>query len=336
MTKIYSGTKKGYVWLMGAGITVMLALFAWCVYAEGEITRDVDAVAQAAGGPINPATGKPTFALDDKAIELMKQTGRLVEQNLNDGSDAFLYDMGPLSLKTTPGKGASRAEIMITNHFDSFCATPPAGPETGGNCPKDDPLLQGGDIKVTSITSGTSFDANGNRQKAANQFLFNLIPIPDNNFSAFLQDGKIDISALPTSLDPKDPRSKRFPNPQQQFAQALADEALLSIAREPYAEMMAKRTVPEGQAESHMAIMKRIAVQRLMSPAWHETLKSLKKPEEILKEQAEMQAFQIWLEYERYRQMERVEALLSAIVLQNYNQSKAVAAQFASVPTTGR
>lgn len=336
MTKVYPGAKKGRFWIASFGITAMLALFAWCVYAQGEIARDVDAVAQAAGGPINTATGKPTSALDDKAIELMKQTGRLVEQNLNDGSDAALYDMGPLSLKTTPGTGASRAEIMITNHFDSFCVPPPNGPESGGNCPKDDVLLQDGDIKVSSLTSGTSFDANGNRQKAANQFLFNLIPIPDNNFSAFLQNGKIDISALPESLDPIDPRAKRFPNPRQQFAQALADQALLSIAREPYAEMMAKRTVPEGQPESPMAIMKRIAVQRFMSPAWHETLKNLKKPEEILKEQAEMQAFQIWLEYERYRQMERVEALLSAIVLQNYNQNKAVAAQFASVPTTGR
>lgn len=315
-------SRKKRVVILAISITALLTGFLVYAANENEIETDVDGIASA----ILDST-KNSYGLSDNAIALEKSVLNGVETLQNNGISAGLYSIGPLA----EDPKVSRALNMVNHHFGSFCASSPTGPETGGTsgggCPSD-PLLQYGDIKISSLLSGTVLDAT--RTTAAQQFLYNLIPVPDTNFSALISNGTIDAgNILTTSTD------SRFPNPTQQFADALTDQAILSMVRQSLGEMIANRTKPD-KGDTTMQIMERVAMQRFFSKDWAATLQTL-KTEQVAQDQALMQSFQLWMEYQRYRQMERVEALLSAIVIQNYNQAKTAASIIQSnLPPAGQ
>lgn len=308
---------KRYIGGIGGAVTLMAILCAWFVYA-GEIETNINAVAEQISTLSN---GK--FPIDQASIALETQVANSVEQQLNNGISAGMYSVGPLA----SDPAATRSANILTSHFGSFCGSPPES-SPGNGCPTD-PLLMFGDTKLSTILTGTSYQPA--RITAINQFLYNLIPIPTNNLAPFVTDGKVNISKFPTSLPKDDPNSQTYSNPEKSFASMLSDQALLSIPRQSFAEMVAKRTPSQSGGDSMMQIMERVAMQRFMSTAWSQTLPTM-EAKNLLQEIALMQSYHIWLEYERYRQMERIEALLSAMVIQNYNSGQAAAAVISSSP----
>jgi hypothetical protein len=331
MSSILKGKRTLWGLGLGLGVTVIGGLYSWLVYA-GEIETDFGKIAT----EISQANSG-SMPLDPTAITMETQAANTNEQQLNNAISAGLYSIGPLASDPT----ATRAANILTSHFSSYCMQ---GVE-GSSCPSD-VLLQYGDTKLSTLLAGTVYDAP--RQAAATQFLYNLIPIPGKNLAPFLNsDGKTDVSQFPTTLPSDNPNSQNYSNPQQSFADALTDQATISIARQPYSEMIAKRTAPSGGGDSVMQMMERVAMQRHMSTAWaanlNPAISSSLTPTQaqtqlatqannMLQEIALMQAYHVWLEYERYRQTERLEALLSALVIQNYKSGQAISSQVSSAP----
>jgi hypothetical protein len=328
---------KRYLLGLGLGVSMIGALYGWYVYA-GEIENDIGIIVSKIA---TLSQGK--FPLDGAAVQLEAQVANTAEKEQNAAIEAGLYSAGPLAGDPT----ATRAANILTTHFANYCD--PAI-ENGTSCPSD-VLLQYGDAKISTILSGTAYSAA--RQAAVTQFLYNLIPAPTSNLAPFVVNGKTDISQFPTTLPKNDPNSSAYPNPQLSFAQTLTDQAMLSIARQPFSEMIAKRSPAPSGGDTMMQMMDRVASQRFLSTEWSKSLNPPIPPEiaslpnnekivqnllmaqsnNMLQEMTLMNAYHVWLEYERYRQMERVEALLAALVIQNYNNAQAVAAQVANQPS---
>jgi len=298
-------------WVLTGGIAAIGILYALIVYAES-------------GGGTGPENA--TTAATTQVIDTIQTQGIL-------GS---LYDTGSMGDTTLNPNATSRADVVVGNHFANYCGSP----ETGTNCPTN-PLLQFGDAKVSTLLSATTYDQD--RSKAVNQFLYNFIPGPTNNFKPLMQGGTtISQSNLPVSLPTSDPNSSLYPSPENEFADALSDQTLLSMARQAMGEMIAKRSTPaiSGNSETIMAMMDRIATSRQLNKDWFTSVTntnpiSALTSQQMMQEQLQMQAFQVWLEYQRYLQMERVEALLSAMVVQGYRQRQAVTARLGPVGSTG-
>lgn len=309
-------------------VSVMGILYGWVAYAvdpvpeltdSPTIDKDVDTVNDVAtsGSPLTkpPAPGlggltqAPAFT--GFATQFMQQLGESIQSLINSSTKSAFYGVGE----------TDAAKAMAYQHFKYYCT----GAETGEDCASD-PLLKNGDIKVTSIMFGAAYDgAGGPRTRAANDYLTNLF-VPSTgplvpNFNEYLKDGKLDVAIV--TGDPK---------LLAKYTQALSDETLLSIPRQSFAEMMARRTVPGSDAGgvSEMQLMEAEAIKRFMSAAWIQTIKNPVTPAiQIQQEMALMQAYQNWMAYQQYRQLERIEALLAGLIVQNARTGQQVAA---SVP----
>lgn len=216
------------------------------------------------------------------------------------------------------GNATSPYDDLFTNHYYGACAQSSTNEGNAANAKcQTDTMLQHGDLKVSSVLDGFVYQ-NPDREIMARLFVNNLInPFP----SEILRD--------PNSLSAdkiKDPGYRK------QVAEALADQAVLSVAREPFAEMVAKRKqVSAVSNSSMMQVMEKEAAQRFLNAAWQQKMQknienalNKNKPEQaVLYEMAMMQAYQNWMVYQQYRQMERVEALLSALVSVEWRAAKA-------------
>lgn len=287
MVKGREGKRAFLIFTIGVGLLGIL--YGWLVYA-GEIDTDLNALASQVS-----ANSKGTIALNPAFITMEQAEGTQVEQLLVDAINSALY-----------GDNSAQPATVVSNHFGAFCSQK----YEGGNC-SDDILIQMGDAKASSILSGTLMSSD--RQKAANAFLYNFLPPPQNNLNKYLKNGTVDAASFTQ------------PDTQKVMVDALTDQAVLSVARQSFAEMIAKRT-QASSGGSMMQFMEAQAVQRLFSQNWTEQINN-KKGDDLQRERALMQAYQLWLQYQQYRQMERIEALLSAMVVQNYKSSQMLKAQ---------
>jgi hypothetical protein len=214
-------------------------------------------------------------------------------------------------------KSVSPAKELVTNHFALYGADSASNERANYKC-QEDIVLQHADIKLSTLLSGFRYDDSGRREDAARLFLNNVIePFPSDKLSVQTAINAESIGNLQSRED---------------VAKALAAQALLSVAREPFAEMIAKRSlIGGGVNKSFMEIMEKEAAQRFLNDAWQKEMqqnitraKADNKPEKAaLYEVALMEAYRNWMEYERYRQAERIEALLAATLAFNYRQAAA-------------
>jgi len=298
--------KKGGFGILMAGVAVMGGLLGWIAYAD-EISNDLAGTAAA----IQNATNK-TLSLDPSAAQLTTQVRETVEAIHN---SAIMQDLFGAPANAN---GVALPDVMLANHFTNYCSML----EGAGALCTLDPLLMYGDMKISSLLSGTTYDAP--RQQAAQVFLSNLMDPPAaagvTNFNANMP---VNVATL----------ANGSPQTKAAFVQALSDEALVSIMREPFANMIAIRTPQPASGSnpagpSQMEMMEATVMQRFMNTEWAASLNlPTTTPQQIAAQQAMMQAFQMWLSYQQYRQMERIEALLSVTALQSFRQQKAAAAQ---------
>ena len=195
---------------------------------------------------------------------------------------------------------------IVTGHFPGNCSP---DTETGYTCPSDR-LLQHGDLKPTGMLALSTYQ-NPTERSEADLFLQNLVdPFPATSILT-----QINPSQLATTAN------------KQAVAQALANQAVLSVARYPLVEMIERRAPNAGvsgvntagaavQNISWMAFVEQQVGQRFMNSAW-ETNLAKATDRQAMVEMAKLLAFQSWMQYQQYRQMERVESLLAAQLVQN-------------------
>ncbi len=278
-----------------AGVGIIGALYGWIVYA-GEIEIDIANNIQAITTQSNNLV-----IVDPIRVKGMEDKENTAETLRNNIVSQELYG--------TPLNGMTSDDAALTKHFGSYC-TNNSSFEKGSNC-TDDPLLQFGDVKLSSILAGTVYDAP--RTQAALDFLTNLLnPSAAPGVASFSANAPVDAAKIAADPDLK-----------KKYVAALMEETLLSTIRQPFTEMMAKRTVLPSGNQSEMQIMEQQAIQRFANAGWATKIKTM-TPAELQQEQALMQAYQVWLEYQRYRQTERVETLLAVLALQNFRSAKAM------------
>lgn len=313
MEKVKKKRRLGTVLLAVCAISVLLGVAAYAGSAPDSpaIDQDVGHVKQTVvdGSPLTQAPPAPPIGpqpplpigILDVATQFIEQVSENVLSLLNANTNSAFF-----------GGGIEAAKAMVARHFDRYCA----GAETG-NCPSD-PLLQYGDVKMTSILAGTAYD--GPRTQAAQDYLTNLFVPPNTplvaNFSGDLKDGKLDVATVVND-----------PQLLKKYTQALSDEAVLSAARQSFAQMMARRTVSSSEAGSisEMQLMEAEAIKRFMSANW---VQMIKKPSttslQLEQEMVAMQAYQNWMAYQQFRQLERIEALLATLIVQNARTSQTI------------
>lgn len=221
-------------------------------------------------------------------------------------------DKDGISLKNTP-----QAEI-VANHITKggYCASSSTS-EARFQC-QTDALLQHGDINAASLLSGFRYD--NAREIAARLFINNLVnPFPTEEL-----------------LDPKVLQDPTSAVNSKIIAEALAEQAVLSTAREALASVFAKRKPVDGiqGSDSFMQIMEREASKDFLNAAWQAQMKKLYveaiakgKPEvAILYQNAMREAYTTFLLYQTYREIEESKVLMAALLAITERQQKAATA----------
>lgn len=245
---------------------------------------------------------------EEQAAEIARRNA--IQELQNKGINANLYQQGLPPISTESGE-VDPMQIIIASHFGGFCDR--AAENEGGNnysC-QDDLLLAHGDIKLSTLLSSAKF--NEDQLKAVKQFVQNIIdPFPTDKLH---EKSSINAEAL------KDPAKRK------EISRELIDEANRSVARQSFAEMISKR-MSAGNVPSVMQKMEKEAY-RYSDPKWQETLKkgyelALKQNPAmaVLYDIAIMDAYRDWLEFERYKQGERIESLLAAQLIQFGEQAR--------------
>lgn len=215
---------------------------------------------------------------------------------------------------------SSPQQDMVSRHMKAFC-TKTIDAENDGGCveptgldAEDAKYIVMGDVKSSVLLQPDTYTV------ATTLMAQNLIrnitnPFPDNK-----------IRDLVTKQSFKKDNKLR-----DQYAQYLADQATLGVAIYSMNEMLGMRvpgstfgltdptTVAEG---SVMSAMEAEATRRFVDPTTFETFLSTASTGDMQKEQMRMQAFSMWMDYMRYRQGERIEALLAASLSQSVHANK--------------
>jgi hypothetical protein len=113
------------------------------------------------------------------------------------------------------------------------------------------------------------------------------------------------------------------------YAIYMANQALLGVARYAMDEMYGMRTLGSNMqatgsaaSSSIMTVMENEATRRFTDPNYAGNANSFLNnvnttQQQVLVDMAAMQAFQLWLDYQSYRQNERIASLLAAILANN-------------------
>lgn len=258
------------------------------------------------------ANGANTSAFETKL-------GPLVQQKSVQDLGFSIYQQG----RTFPG--STGAEIVssspdidfVNKHAAAYCspgitveATGPmqCKPMSGSNIdPNDAKLVELGDVNFSILLEPTVYSGLGDLTAQ------NLIRTITNPF--------------PTSKYKDMVKSKTFlddGNKKKQYAKYMANQAVLGVAMYSMNEMYGMRvsgkslgfTDDKQKNTSLMAIMEDEATRRYEQPDFAAFLAAATDPATaqlaVLKEIAAMEAFKLWMDYQRYKQGERIEALLAA------------------------
>lgn len=287
-----------------------------------------------------------------KQIEVALRTGieQLVDASLNRG----LYMQNILRDKS--GNPVPNLELIQT-HYEKFCSPADASMLGGAtsNCIQDI-SLQDADLKLSNLLVGSRLNDVG--LQGATRFVENLIdPLPNSP----VQDGLYPDSSgkkQPITMD----RIKGDTALQNDLANVLITQALLSVPRHSLAEMISKRQDIPGSSQTMMEQFEKQACQRFMNTTWQQNIQlaytqamnvcdptvipgcTPGKPLDPSKQadpakgaaiEADLlAAIRTCLDFERFKQMERVEALLAAqLVHQVRTQQQAAAFVKSSIPT---
>ena len=200
---------------------------------------------------------------------------------------------------------------FLQKHDNTFCS-----PQVDSKCQLGSPLYTYGDIKVNVLLDNLYQE----REKIdlATEIIRNIInPFPSNIALEMLEA---------TEKERKDPKN------QAALAETYASQARLGVARNTFHNMFFNRLPLDSLSDqkpstkekfSVISIMEKQAKKRFENPEWYEFIQK-SDLEKSVKEMVEMESFRIWLDYQKYRQNERIEALLATLVAQQESMHKSL------------
>lgn len=200
---------------------------------------------------------------------------------------------------------------FVRRHTAFFCS-PNSGIENEhfSDCIQDNAIpLQHGDLKISSLLSYPTY---GPAERVlADEFIRNLIsPFPSSTIRSLFQ---------------KDPGLEKQAT-SNRYAQLLATQAKLSVARNSLNEMYARRVPPSESGRSVMQVMDDEVNRRFANQRWYEGV-SISSEAALLRELAHLEAFHTWMLYQQFLQNERIEALLATSISQQNEQFKIMSAR---------
>ena len=100
----------------------------------------------------------------------------------------------------------------------------------------------------------------------------------------------------------------------EDIANAAVEKATASVSLNAFMEMIAKRNPSaDTQNKSLLQIMEEESSWRMKDVKWFQNI-SVSSQEAVLREIAQMMAFNMWMNYQQYRQNEQITALMAASV----------------------
>ncbi len=196
---------------------------------------------------------------------------------------------------------------FLANHEQYFCA-PSSGVENvfgAPDCRSNEPTYQYGELKLSSLLAPTIY--NSGQQALAESVIQTLTtPFPDSSISDLVTGG------LAKSSD------------KVYVAKVMSKHAGMSAARnslnEMYGARLSSAVGSPPQATSIISIMQTEATRRFENPAWYDAV-GQSSSEALLRELVHMESYRLWTDYYRYRQNERIEALLAIMTAQGSDQA---------------
>lgn len=189
---------------------------------------------------------------------------------------------------------------LFNNHNKYFCST-----KIDKNCTAQD-SYEYADIKA-SILLDQNIYTDKQQVAFANEVIKNITnPFPSVIALEMLNDNNL----------------RKFKNKQEAFAETLVQQVRSGVARYSFNNMVLNRlslslldkdTSANKQNFSKLSLMEQEAKSRFEDPLWHESIEHANQ-EKLSKELVKMEAFKIWMEYQKYKQNERIEALLATMV----------------------
>lgn len=208
----------------------------------------------------------------------------------------------PLPYHTIARDEGEPHNLFLANHQANYCAPSSGvenfGAETSCNANATDMTKQHGDLRISSLLGPSMYDSNS--QSLAEEVIRTLtVPFPSTDMTELLATGLTKNKDIST------------------FTTIMAKHAAINAARNSLNEIYAARlptTINTSRKDSLISIMESEAQRRFQDPnnEWYTTVQK-SSDQALLRELVHMEAYRLWTDYYRYRQNERVEALLAVM-----------------------
>lgn len=216
---------------------------------------------------------------------------------------------------------------FVSKHVSGYCSPNISVEKQQFNCSGQSGLssttaqfLEMGDIRTSVLLESVVYPTDGSSSSqsvldiAAQNFIRNItMPFPSSLYTNYISN--------PTTFSKNSSQRKAYAN-------YMANQALIGVARYALDEMYGMRVpgsiigVSGGGSEtaSIMSTMENEASRRFTDPNYVAFLTAGTTDQiSLLREIAAMHAFELWMNYQSYRQNERIAALLSAMLTTNVN-----------------
>jgi hypothetical protein len=216
-------------------------------------------------------------------------------------------------LYATPREGESFSgspeSYFLSKHINYFCSPESVQEQgldqTGGSCKSNTEELQHADLRIASLLQPNVYSTMGS--VAASEIVRNLTtPIPEPKMSGMVSNGITNNDDKIAAVD------------------IFLRHASYDVARNSLNQMLVMRS-PYSSVNGNTSMMASMAEQvnqRFQNASWTTKI-SQGTTDVVMREVAMMQAFQLWMDYMKYKQQERVEAILAVTLsnsLKNFNR----------------
>lgn len=198
---------------------------------------------------------------------------------------------------------------FLNKHKIKYCSPSSEVEPTYFKCENTNVNLEHAELRISSLLEPKAYQSE-DEVGAAEDLINNLmVAFPADN-----------LGKLKTAFEAEYSDDKKT-------AEIIIRQAMINVARNSLNEMMALRMpiqrIPENmrdgatQSKSIMEIMERESTRRFMDTTqnveWYNAVDESSE-KALLKEMLHMEAFRLWMDYYKYRQNERIEALLAVLV----------------------
>lgn len=222
------------------------------------------------------------------------------------------------------GTSTNPQSDMVDYHVSTFCSPNIKSEVTGLACQAsygdDSSTMELGDIKVASLLGPVVYDQL--MDVAAQQFIRNLVqPFPSTTWNMMMATKNNGI----VSEDNKDN------NKRSAYANALAQQALYDVARyslnNSYGSRLSNESFNKYSSAVSSSSVSTLSVMQAEAGKWYAnadfTSSDYSSDTSLLQAMAQMQSFQLWMGFQQYKQFERIETLLAAVLANSVNNSVA-------------